>query len=90
MASIAGPFSTGPMTSHVLPASRERSKWTRQPSVPSVLDGDSHAPSLRTTGLFLIGPRTPSGRRRASLQVRPPSAELFTMPHHLLGDGPTL
>ena len=56
----------------------------------SVLLGAMMVPSASRTGLFLIGPRIPSGSRRASLHVRPSSADVRTMPHHSRGLGPTL
>ena len=46
--------------------------------------------SRAATGLFLIGPRMPSGSRRGFDHVRPPSVEVISMPHHSLGVGPTL
>lgn len=59
-------------------------------SVDSVLEGHSKSPSGNCTGLFLMGPKMPSGSLRGSSQVRPPSLDFVSMPHHLLGDGPTL
>ena len=44
-------------------------------------------PSASWTGLFLIGPRMPSGRRRASHHVCPPSRDVRTIPHHVSGSG---
>ena len=41
-------------------------------------------------GLFLIGPRMPSGSRRGADQVAPPSLDVINMPHHFSGVGPTL
>src|SRR6185369_8020654 len=78
---------------HVFPPSLLRSKWTCQrlgSECDSVLVGATMVPSASCTGLFLIGPRMPSGRRRASLHVRPPSLLARTSPHHSSGDGPTL
>src|SRR6266852_1103131 len=78
---------------HVWPASVVRSKWTRQVlgrSADSVLLGLTIAPSVRRTGLFLIGPRVPSGKRRTPVHVRPPSRDVRTMPHQLWGLVPTL
>ncbi|MNN24709.1 hypothetical protein D3C81_1381500 [compost metagenome] len=60
------------------------------PSPASVLDGDTQVPSARMTGLFLIGPSTPSGKRRGADHVWPPSGEVITIPHQLKGSGPTL
>src|SRR5438874_54348 len=78
---------------HVLPPSFDASKCTRQFGLSllfSVLDGQRMVPSANSTGLFLIGPRKPSGRRRASLQVLPSSVLVRNMPHQDLGSGPTL
>src|SRR5262249_43969013 len=78
---------------HVTPPSAERSKCTRHTlgrSVDSVLLPASRVPSGSSTGLFLTGPRMPSGSRRASLHVRPPSPDVRAMPHHVCGLGPTL
>src|SRR2546426_10358395 len=78
---------------HVRPASVVRSKCTRHVlgrSDDSVLLGATSVPSESCTGLFLMGPRTPSGKRRASAQVRPLSREVWTIPHQLSGLGPTL
>src|SRR5688572_22781056 len=47
-------------------------------------------PSASRTGLFLIGPRIPSGKRRASPHVRPSSFDVRIIPHHARGFGPTL
>ncbi len=74
------PLSIGPMNSHVRPASRERSTWARQPDgESSVLDGLSHVPSGRITGLFLIGPSTGDGRR---VGVAPGPAAVRRGLHH--------
>ena len=82
MASNEGPLPTGPIFRHVFPPSRESSKCTSQPSVlPAVLDGESHPPSVSTTGLFLIGPRMPSGKRSGFVQVLPASEDDIVMPH---------
>src|SRR5216683_5496443 len=78
---------------HVWPASTLRSKWTRHVlgrSGDSVLLGLIIVPSERRTALFLIGPRRPSGKRRAPDHVRAWSREVRTMPHHRCGLGPTL
>src|SRR5438874_9988571 len=78
---------------HVTPLSALRSKCTRQAlgrSADSVLLGATSVPSESRTGLFLIGPSIPSGRRRASLHVRPLSPDVRTMPHQARGLGPTL
>ena len=48
------------------------------------------SPFSNWTGLFLMGPKMPSGRRSGSDQVFPPSAEVITIPHHSWGLGPTL
>ena len=71
------------------PWSAVRSRWQRQNSA-SVLDGQSSAPSGSSTGLFLIGPRMPRGRRSGADQLRPPSCERISMPHQRRGLGPTL
>src|SRR5439155_18448782 len=78
---------------HVSPPSVERSKCTRQRlgrSDDSVLLPASSVPSASITGLFLIGPRMPSGNRRPSLHVRPLSRDVRTIPHQPCGLGPTL
>src|SRR5258708_6639780 len=78
---------------HVMPASTLRSKCTRHTlgrAVDSVLLDATIAPSGSRTGLFLIGPRMPSGSRLASLHVFPPSRDVRSMPHHSRGLGPTL
>ena len=54
------------------------------------LDPATMVPSASCKGLFLMGPRMPSGRRRGVLHVRPSSADVITMPHHSRGLGPTL
>ena len=77
----------------VRPRSGERSKWARQAGgsgASSMLEPASRLPSARVIGLFLIGPRMPSGSRRGSLQVRPSAADSMTIPHHSGGLGPTL
>ena len=56
----------------------------------SVLLGDRTVTSPRRTGLFLIGPSMPFGRRVAGLHVMPPSFDVRFMPHHVAGLGPTL
>src|SRR5437868_3596075 len=74
----------------VRPPSADRSKCTRHVlGVPadSVLLPASRVPSASRTGLFLIGPRMPSGRRRASLHVRPLSREVRAIPHQVWGLG---
>ena len=61
----------------VLPRSLLRSKWTRHLlgfSSVSLLVGQRMSPFASCTGLFLIGPRMPSGSLRAALQVVPPSS----------------
>src|SRR5260221_12672851 len=77
---------------HVSPASVLRSKCTRQVlgvSGDSVLLGATIIPSRSRTGLFLMGPRMPSGKRRTPAHVRPRSRDVRTMPHHVWGLGPT-
>lgn len=74
---------------HVLPRSIVRSKCTRHPSC-SELVGHSNAPSASDTGLFLIGPKTPSGKRLGADHVLPASPEVISIPHHVLGLGPAL
>src|SRR5579871_4634192 len=73
----------------VAPRSGVRSRWMRQPEF-SVLDGQSSSPLASWIGLFLIGPRMPSDRRRGGDQVLPPSSEVVIMPHQPPGLGPTL
>src|ERR1044072_3498022 len=78
---------------HVRPPSTLRSKCTRHllgRSVDSVLLPARIVASESFTGLFLIGPRIPSGRRVASLQLRPWSFDVRDMPHQVCGEGPTL
>src|ERR1700730_1570428 len=87
------PAATGSPAVHVRPASVLRSKWIRHVlgrSADSVLLGLTIDPSSRRTGLFLIGPRMPAGKRRAPGHVRPPSWEVRTMPHQVWGLVPTL
>src|SRR5688572_23344617 len=77
----------------VFPRSGVRSKRTLHLlgfSVVSSLVGQRMSPFASCTGLFLIGPRMPSGSRRAALQVCPPSVDVFNSPHHCDGLGPTL
>src|SRR5690349_12934006 len=84
---------SGGVAVHVTPPSVERSKWTRHRlgrSADSVLLPATMVRSARRTGLFLIGPRMPSGNRRALLHVRPWSGDIRIMPHHVCGLGPTL
>src|SRR5687767_7489648 len=93
IAAMVRPSLSGGVAVHVRPPSLLRSKWTcqRLGSVwDSVLVGATMVPSESCTGLFLIGPRMPSGRRRASLHVRPPSVLVRSIPHQASGDGPTL
>src|SRR5687767_1060094 len=93
IAAMVRPSLSGGVAVHVLPPSLLRSKCTRQrlgSSSVSVLVGETMVPSASCTGLFLIGPRMPSGRRRASLHVRPPSVLVRSIPHQASGDGPTL
>ncbi len=89
MAPSALPSLSGGVVVQVVPWSELRSKCTRQPSC-SVLLGQRRSPSVSCTGLFLIGPRMPSGKRRAAPQVRPLSCEVRSMPHQVPGEGPTL
>src|SRR5436190_20873608 len=77
---------------HVRPPSVVRSNSTRHAlgrSDDSVLLPATRLPSESCTGLFLIGPRMPSGRRRASLHVRPPSRDVRPIPNQPQGLGPT-
>src|SRR5688572_15433427 len=95
MASIAGAVCEmgGRTTDQVTPSSRVSSNWIRHllgASSDSVLLPAITLPSLSRTGLFLMGPRTPSGNLRASFQVRPPSSDVRIIPHHVRGVGPTL
>ena len=78
----------GPILSHVTPRSRVRSNQTHHPWF-SVLDGQNVA-ILEFPGLFLTGLITPSGRRTGSDHVTPQSHEVFSIPHHSRGFGPTL
>src|SRR5437899_6245000 len=78
-----------PSAVHLGPFGAKRSRCTTQPSC-SVLDPASSAPPGSSTGLARIGPSTPSGSRIAADQVRPPSGDVRTRPHHSLGLGPTL
>jgi hypothetical protein len=55
-----------------------------------VLEPATIVPSASWIGLFLIGPRMPSRRRRGSVQLSPPSVDAVTMPHQVEGLGPTL
>src|SRR2546428_13814521 len=83
----------GALAVHVRPASTLRSKWTCHVlgrSADSVLLGLITVPSAKRTALFLIGPRMPSGKRRAPDHVRAWSREVRTMPHHRCRLGPTL
>src|SRR5688572_20614087 len=85
--------SAGRTIVQVFPSSELRSKCTRHLlgfSGVSVLVGLISVPSRSRNGLFLIGPRMPSGRRCASLHVWPPSFDVRVMPHHVCGLGPTL
>src|SRR5687768_15888396 len=93
IAPIVTPSFSGGVAIQVLPPSVLRSKCTVHllgRSFVSLLVGERMVPSASCTGLFLIGPRMPSGRRRAALQVRPPSVLVRTSPHHVCGEGPTL
>src|SRR5215217_3725450 len=93
IAPIVVPSLSGWVAVHVFPPSLLRSKCTCHrlgSECDSVLVGATMVPSASCTGLFLIGPRMPSGRRRASLQVRPPSPLVRSIPHHSSGDGPAL
>src|SRR5687768_12561392 len=57
------------------------------PSPPPLAPTRAAAPPARSscTGLFLIGPRMPAGRRLPPVQVRPSSSLDLTMPHHFDG-----
>src|SRR5437870_12465899 len=84
---------SGGVAVHVNPPSVERSKCTRHllgRSGDSVLLAATIVRSPSRTGLFLIGPRMPSGSRRALVHVRPLSGDVRVMPHHACGLGPTL
>ncbi|MCY1462958.1 hypothetical protein D9M71_807900 [compost metagenome] len=74
---------------HVFPKSGVDSIRSLQPS-PSILDGHNKVPLLNKTGLFLIGPKNPSGIFLASDHVFPPSDEVLITPHHSDGFGPIL
>ena len=89
MAAMALPSLTASVRIHVRPRSPVRSKWTRQP-LSSLLEGHSRSPLASCTGLFLIDPKVPSGKRRGGDQVRPPSSLVMSIPHHVLGEGPAL
>src|SRR5688572_1597229 len=92
IASIAAP-PDGREIVQVWPLSWLRSKWIRHVlgvSGVSVLLGAMIVPSAKRTGLFLMGPRIPSGSRLGVPQVRPESEDVRTMPHHARGFGPTL
>src|SRR4030095_3629124 len=78
---------------HVTPRSVVRSKWTRHAfsgTADSVLLGASTEPSAIRTGLFLMGPRIPSGSRRASLHADPLPRDVRIIPHHSRRLAPTL
>src|SRR6476646_1028258 len=93
IAPIVVPSLTGAVADQFFPPSLLHSKCTCHllgSACDSVLDGARMVPSASCTGLFLIGPRMPSGRRRPSLHVRPPSMLVRTIPHHASGLGPTL
>src|SRR5262249_27140584 len=95
IASIGAPSADGNdgMAVHVDPPSVERSQCTRQllgRAGDSVLLPATIVTSLRRTGLFLIGPRMPSGRRRTLVHVRPLSGDVRLRPHHVCGLRPTL
>src|SRR5208283_4679751 len=81
---------TGGVACHVFPRSLVRSKCTRQPPSPSVLDGQRISPFASCTGLFLIGPSMPSGNRVGLAQVLPASSDVVIIPHQAAGLGPTL
>ena len=78
MASQVLSSSTGPTVCQVWPRSVVRSKWTRQPR-SSKLVGARIEPSLSVIGLFLTGPRKPSGRR---LGLRPGLAVVSRRDQH--------
>src|SRR5207247_5597068 len=78
---------------HVTPPSIVRSKCTCHALgswLDSVLLGATIVSSESRTGLFLMGPRKPSGRRRALVHVCPLSPEVRTLPHTPRGLGPAL
>jgi len=82
------PSLMGPSLLQVLPLSGVRSKWTRHPLL-SVLEGQNKdAPTC--TGLFLMGPSTPSGNAWGALQVKPWSEEVFIQPVQPATLGPIL
>src|ERR1043166_8372852 len=94
MASSSGPLGgAGCTTVQVRPESALSSKCTRQrgtESALSVLLPLTMRPLGSRTGLFLMGPRIPSGRRVGAVQDRPPSCDAIHMPHQRAGLGPTL
>src|SRR4051812_16380912 len=93
IAPIVVPSLIGAVADQFLPPSLLHSKCTCHllgSACDSVLDPATMVPSASCTGLFLIGPRMPLGRRRALLQLRPSSALVRISPHHSSGDGPTL
>src|SRR5262249_38938529 len=84
---------SGGVAVQVNPPSVERSKWTRHllgRSGDSVLLEARIVRSPSRTGLFLIGPRMPSGSWRALVHVRPLSGDVRVMPHHVCGLRPIL
>src|SRR5260221_10418469 len=81
--------STG-MMRQVLPLSSDFSRCTLHLYVVSVLEGARMVIAASWTGLFLIGPNIPSGRRTGADQVLPSSTEVDNIPHHCCTVGPTL
>src|ERR1035441_7066315 len=76
IAPISLPSLTGGVVVQVFPKSLVRSKWTRQPPSPSVLLPHRISPFASGTGLFLMGPRMPSGSRVGFDHVLPSSVEV--------------
>ena len=83
------PFGSVSPITHVFPKSGVDSIRKFHP-FPSMLDGNNKFPFANNSGLFLIGPKNPSGNFSASDHVSPPSEERFNIPHHEDGCGPTL
>src|ERR1700722_3269092 len=80
---------TGPNFVQVFPLSEERSIHTvHEPC--STEEPLTIVPSLKMSGLSLMGPRIPSGRRSSGLHVRPSSSLDLRAPAHVSGLGPYL
>ena len=62
-----------------------RGRPASRASRPRRWRGRAGHPSGRAMGLFLIGPRMPSGSLRGFDQVRPSSSEVCSTPHHFDG-----